>query len=256
MVPILVALGSLVLALCAALGGMALRHALPALHDNDAFNNTVTRSLTLVVSLTSLVLGFMVGSAKGYYDGVQDKLTRVAADAMVLDRGLAHYGPEAREARELLRQTLGSAVRGLWPRHKTQLPGIAVGGAVDGLERLENAIRALPAQDDEQRSLRSEALQSTRDIMQASSLFVTATQNRFQQPILAILALWLVIIFLCFGILAPRNGSAIAVLLMSAVAISGAVFLIQELYNPMSGLLQIPPSTLELTLERIPSHER
>ena len=249
MAPIVVAAGSLALMTCAALVGMALRTALPKHHESAALNDTVTRTLALVVTLTSVVLGFMVGSAKGYYDNVQDKLTRVAADTMMLDRMLVRYGPEAGEARELLRQIAGSAVRVMWPGHATQLPALAAGRPIDGLDRLESAIRAFPVRDEEQRSLQSGALQRTGDIAQAVSLLVTATQTRIQTPIIAILALWLVIIFLGFGLLAPRNGSAVAVLLMSALAASWAIFLIQELYSPLGGLIKIPPSTLEFSLD-------
>ena len=70
-------------------------------------------------------------------------------------------------------------------------------------------------------------------------------------PLLAILVLWLVSIFLAFGLLAPRNGTVIIALLMSALAASGAIFLILEMYDPLGGLMQIPPATLEASLERI-----
>lgn len=249
MTPILVAAGSIVLMFGAALVGMALRIALPENHPSDALKETVTRTLGLVVTLTALVLGFMVGTAKGYYDEVQDKLRRMAADSIVLDRTLGRYGPETGEARELLRQTVGSGVRVLWPTHATSMPALATGKPFDGLERLENTIRKLPAADAWQRSLQAGALQTTRDIAQAGSLLITARQNRIQTPILAILTLWLAIIFLGFGFLAPRNGSAIAVLLLSALAASAAIFLILELYDPLGGLMQIPPSTLEVPFE-------
>jgi hypothetical protein len=251
MAPIVVAAGSLALMACAALVGMALRVALPKHHESAALNETVARALALVVTLTSLVLGFMVGSAKGYYDGVEDKLTRLSADAMLLDRSLARYGPGAGEARELLRQIIGSSVRTLWPGHATEMPALAAGHPVEGLEGLERAIRAFPVRDDEQRALQSAALQSTSDILRtASSLLVTATQTRIQAPIVLILTLWLAIIFLGFGLLAPRNGSAIAALLLSALTASGAVFLIHEMYDPLGGLMQIPPSTLEFSVDR------
>ena len=249
MPPIVVAAGSVAMMFCAALVGMALRTALPENHATDALKDTVTRTLGLVVTLTALVLGFMVGSAKGYYDEVQDKLRRIAADAIVLDRTLARYGPETGEARELLWQCMGSAVRVLWPAHATQMPALATGRPIEGLERLENDIRKLAVGDEWHRSLQSGALQTTRDVGLASSLLLTASQNRIQTPILVILALWLVIIFLGFGVLAPRNGSAIAVLLLSALAASGAIFLILELYDPLGGLMQIPPSTFEATFE-------
>ena len=249
MMPVVVTIGSLVLMSVAVIVGMILRGALPKQHASAELNETTMRAQNLVVTLTALVLGFMVSSAKSHYDGVQDELTRMAADAILLDRTLVRYGPEAGDARQLLRQTIGTAVRILWPDYATRIPGLKGGLPVDGLEQLENSIRSMPVRDDVQRSLQTRALQTTADIVKTSPLLVTASRIGVQAPILVILASWLVIIFVSFGLLAPQNGSAIAVQFMSAVAASGAIFLILELYDPIGGLIQIPPSTLEIAIK-------
>jgi hypothetical protein len=57
---------------------------------------------------------------------------------------------------------------------------------------------------------------------------------------LIILVLWLAIIFLGFSTLAPPNVTAILALTVSAVAVSGAIFLILELDQPFSGVIRIP----------------
>jgi hypothetical protein len=251
MTPIALAAGALVLTFGAALVGMAIRPALPDHHVGDASKDTVMRAVGLVVTLTAIVLGFMVGSAKGYYDDVRDKLNRIAADAIVLDSNLGRFGPDSREARELLRQSMGSAVRMLWPEHAMTMSAPAADRPLDGLERVQDVIRVLPAHDEAQRSLRARALESSAEMAKEGWLLLELAQTRIQAPLLAILVLWLVSIFLAFGLLAPRNGTVIIALLMSALAASGAIFLILEMYDPLGGLMQIPPATLEASLERI-----
>ena len=67
-------------------------------------------------------------------------------------------------------------------------------------------------------------------------------------PLLAIIVSWLVIIFGGFGLLTPRNRTAFTAMLLAAVAAAGALFLIVELYSPVTGVISIPPSTLESAL--------
>ena len=58
-------------------------------------------------------------------------------------------------------------------------------------------------------------------------------------PFLAILVSWLVILFISFGLYAPVNGTTVASLGLSALVVTGAVFLILELYTPYAGLIEI-----------------
>jgi hypothetical protein len=56
---------------------------------------------------------------------------------------------------------------------------------------------------------------------------------------LIIVALWLVVIFVGFSVIAPRNATAIMALMLSALAVSGAIFLILELDEPFGGFIGI-----------------
>ena len=58
------------------------------------------------------------------------------------------------------------------------------------------------------------------------------------------LVTWLVVIFLSFSVLAPRNSLAMTTLLVSVFSISGAMFLIIELDNPFAGLIRISSDPL------------
>ena len=58
-------------------------------------------------------------------------------------------------------------------------------------------------------------------------------------PMLYILTLWLSILFVSFGLFSPSNGTVVAALMLAALSVAGAIYLILELNTPFSGLMQI-----------------
>jgi hypothetical protein len=85
----------------------------------------------------------------------------------------------------------------------------------------------------------------------ATWLLLELTQERVPAAFLVILVSWLVIIFFGFGLFAPSNGTVVCALLFSALAASGAIFLILEMYDPVGGLLKIPVTPLLTALQNI-----
>jgi len=229
----------------AALAGMAVRRRLPEHHTADSSRDTVLRSVALVVTLCSVVLGFLVGSAKSYYSAVEGELTEIAADVAMLDRLLTRYGTDAEPARQLLRQAVEIAASTVWPEHRSSLSQTARGSGLLASERLADAVEALPGGDPRRVWLRDQALGQLADMQHASFMLSRIAQARPQVPMLAVVVSWLVIIFFGFGLVSPATATARASMILAAVAAAGALFLIVELYSPVSGLLQIPPSILE-----------
>jgi len=70
-------------------------------------------------------------------------------------------------------------------------------------------------------------------------------------PLLVVLVFWLTIIFISFGIFAPKNLTVVTTLLFSALAVSGAVLLILEMYSPFVGLIHISSAPLRAALEQL-----
>ena len=62
---------------------------------------------------------------------------------------------------------------------------------------------------------------------------------------------WLVIIFLGFSVLAPPNATTILALMVSAIAVSGAIFLILELDQPFGGFLRISSEPMVNALQQL-----
>src|SRR5258706_2839022 len=86
-----------------ALVGVFLRSALPQQHLSAESKDIVRLGMGLVGTMAALVLGLLVASAKGSYDAQSSELTQMSANIVLLDRILAHYGPEAKQTRDMLR---------------------------------------------------------------------------------------------------------------------------------------------------------
>src|SRR5580765_1852264 len=86
-----------------ALVGMLIRLALPEHHFSAESKDTMKLGMGLIGTMGALVLGLMVSSAKSSYDAQKNELTQMSARVIMLDRVLANYGPETKEAREILK---------------------------------------------------------------------------------------------------------------------------------------------------------
>ena len=75
--------------------------------------------------------------------------------------------------------------------------------------------------------------------------------NSIPLPFLLVLVFWFTIIFSSFGLFAPRNATAIAALLVSALLVCDAIFLILELDRPFEGILQLSSAPLHAALARL-----
>ena len=71
------------------------------------------------------------------------------------------------------------------------------------------------------------------------------------KPILVILVFWLTAIFISFGLFAPRNTTVMTSLFVAGLAVSGAIFLIMEMYEPFAGLIEISSAPLRATLTQL-----
>ena len=113
------------------------------------------------------------------------------------------------------------------------------------------AIQRLSPQNDTQADLKSQAATLAIDVAQIRSLFAAQSVPSISKPMLIILVLWLVIIFLGFSVLAPPNATTLLALTVSALAVSGAIFLILELDEPFGGLIGISSEPMLNALHQI-----
>jgi hypothetical protein len=115
-----------------ALLGMYLRTRLSQHHLSSESKDLVRLGVGLIGTMAALVLGLLVASAKGSYDTQRSELIQMSSRFVVLDRVLAHYGPETKDARDHLRLTVMGMLEQFWPdtvSHRTEKEPSGAGGA-------------------------------------------------------------------------------------------------------------------------------
>src|SRR5215469_2432637 len=95
--------------------GMILRALLPSEHLSAESKGIVQLGMGLIGTMTALVLGLLVASAKGSFDTQRNGLAQLSANVIFLDRTLAHYGPETRDIREMIRAAVADMLKQGWP---------------------------------------------------------------------------------------------------------------------------------------------
>lgn len=129
-----------------ALLGMVLRRIVPRHHLDEESKDVVKLGMGLVGTMAALVLGLLLASAKGSYDAQNAELTQVSANIVLLDRVLAHYGPETAEARQMLRGAVARGLDRMWPQDRG--PVTKMDPASSDNEPLYEKIQALSPKDD------------------------------------------------------------------------------------------------------------
>jgi hypothetical protein len=232
-----------------ALVGLALRSIVPEHHLSGDTKDAVKVGMSLVATMAALVLGLLVASAKTSYDQQRNEMTELSSKIVLLDRVLVHYGPETKDERNLLRNAATRILDQTW----------STGGAghsrseppASGNEVLYDKLQALTPTDETQRSLKAQALTMMMGIGQTRWLMYEQTAEPISVPLLIVLILWLTIIFISFGLLAPANLTVAASYFAAALAVSSAIFLILEMYSPYSGLLRISSTTLRAAIAQL-----
>ncbi|MGD0546167.1 MAG: hypothetical protein ABSB65_17325 [Candidatus Acidiferrales bacterium] len=225
--------------------GMVLRSILPNDNLNSDSKDVVKLGMGLIATMAALVLGLLIASAKGSFDTQSNELTDMSSRIVLLDRVLAHYGPETKDARDDLRSSVERSLA--W----ASTGDIAEFEPSNKGEGLYDKVQRLSPKDDAQRSMQAQAVNLVMSLGQTRWLMTEQKNNSISVSMLVILIFWLTIIFISFGLYAPRNVTVVVSLFVSAVSVSGAIFLILEMYSPYEGLIHVSTAPLRTALAHL-----
>jgi hypothetical protein len=229
--------------------GARLRRLLPADHLSSDSKDAVKLALSLVATMTALLLGLLVSSAKNSFDTARSEVIQMSAKIAFLNRVLVLYGPQTADARRALRDSVTEAVHRTWPaggRQPASLdPNEQMGDAVYA------AISRLAPEDEPQRALKAQAVTLMVQLAELRSLVQAQAVSSLSKPLLIALLIWLVVIFLGFTVLAPPNATSTLALLAGAFSVACAVFIILELDYPFAGVVRIPSEPMIRMLDHL-----
>ena len=229
--------------------GRSVRRHLPDDHLSGDSRDAVKLAMGLVATMTALLLGLLVSSAKETYDTQRTEVIEMAAKVAFLDRVLTAYGAEASGVRARFRDAVADAVHGMWPDEagtRAQLaPNVAVG------DNVYAAIQSLSTRDDMHGGLKAQAVTLSLDLAQLRVLLLAQSMSSVSKPMLIAVVSWLAILFLSFSLIAPPNATTGVAMVAAAFSVSVAIFLILELDQPMGGMIQVSSEPMRNALHQL-----
>ncbi|MBP0588917.1 hypothetical protein J8I87_04105 [Paraburkholderia sp. LEh10] len=236
---------------------------LPEEHRRHETLQLIQLVMTMLVTFAALVLGLLTASAKSSFDTVGNDFRSYAAALIQLDTALREYGPDADSARKLLRTYTAAAIASTWPGEQAP-PGsyprftadlrhdkLEDGRLGDILNASYVAVRQLKPADSYQERTQAECLARFERVIEARWTLIEEAHSSISIPFLTTLTFWLMIIFLSFGLVAPRNALALVMIMLGAVSIASAVYVIVDLDTPLTGPIISSSTPMRNALEHL-----
>lgn len=236
--------------------GLLLRPLLPEEHRKHETVQLVQLVIGMLVTFAALVLSLLTASAKSSFDTATNDMRAYAANLIQLDQRLRDYGPDAAAARTLLRAYTASAIASTWTQERPpagnyyphdpagnndELESRPLGALLDAVG---HEIDTLAPHDAYHQALAGTLPQLFGRVTDTRWRLIEEAHGTISRPFFTMLALWLVLIFLSFGLVAPHNALAIVLILLGAVSISSAVYVIADLDTPFTGQLVVPSDSM------------
>jgi hypothetical protein len=150
----------------------------------------------------------------------------------------------------LAKDLLAQRIEQIWPEEGGAVSLTALSSGA-GINLVQRDLFELSPQTERQTWLRSNALEATSTIAESRWTTVEQIGSRFPWTFFVVVVGWLAVIFLSFGLFAPRNASVIAALLVAAIALAGPIFMMLEMDQPYGGLVKIPSTSLRVALDQM-----
>jgi hypothetical protein len=242
--PMMVALLCLCFILAGTFAGVWLRSRLPGHHLTKESEGVVKLGVGLIATLSALVLGLLISSAKSTYDAKVSEVNQITANIIMIDQLLSEYGPDVRPAREKLRSSVRGMVQKMWSEGDQRSANSSAFTPTTASVETWRLVHSLPTQTEMQRGLNGQIAEAAKSLSQLRLLLFAQSGRSIPVPFLVILVFWLAIIFASFSLFGPMNATVLTFTFLFAVSAAGAIFLIYELDSPFTGMLQISRTTM------------
>ena len=241
----------LILLFGGSLFGMWLQRRLPEHHRRADSIDAVRLVVSMNVTFAALVLGLLVTSVKTDFDDHTDTYRRYGISLIQLDQRLREYGAQAKPIRDELRGFAATVIAVTWsdePRPaEAATTGLTspLGGGDETpvltamLTHIEGAILRLAPSDAMQQKLASLLQDKLEQLQQQRWSLVERSFSRLSPIFIGIVMLWLLIIFVVFGIVSPPNMLTTFVIALSALLVASSLYLTLDLSTPVGGFIAV-----------------
>jgi hypothetical protein len=234
-----------------ALLGAYLHRRVPQHHlerDSRAFVQAI---MGLIATMVALVLGLLVASAKDAYDTQLKEMQQLAANIVRLNSILTHYGPEADEARAALRDAAAAAAERIWPSRQDAPPDLQPFVHQAHTERFYSLIQNLAPGTEAQKFIQTRGLEISADLAETRMLMYAQSKAPISWPFFLVLLFWLTPLFIGFGLFVRFNATVVIAMVLGAMSIASATYLIMDLNHPYAGIIRISDDAMKAALVQL-----
>lgn len=240
----------LLISFCVFLGalvGMQLHRLIAPRHRTAETREVIRLGIGMISVLAALVLGLLTASAKHTFDEAEHNIGSYATNIVLLDRALRHFGVAADPIRASVLQYTDDTVRRTWGDSPPTLP-LEDKDAGALLDRMTHQILALKAQDEDQRWVRSQALEISARLMHTRGTILMNQRGTISPVLLGVVAMWIAFIFAGYSVNAPRNAAVVMAFLVCSLSIGAAIYLILDMDAPFNGAIMVSGEPLKSAL--------
>jgi len=242
-----------------ATGGFLLRAWIPEPHRNQPTIEFVRIVTALLVTFAALVMSLLLASVRSSYDAAFNDRSHYAASLAQLDVCMRDYGPELADARAKLHGYTAAVIASTWPSepppqgviypNTSRMPRLGeVPVLAETMSQIGLAIDALMPTDALHKALAAHCAADFLDVAHARWAVIEDVHGSLSAPFAAVLMFWLTLVFLSFGLQAPRNMLAGLAIGIGIVSVTSVMFVILDLDLPYGGLFGISSTSMRLAL--------
>ena len=230
--------------LCSTTAGAIIGWLLPAHHRGKPMREHGITSVAIVSTIAALGLSLAINNTNVTRIATRQDLTVLSSNIIRVDSLLRRYGEEADPARTILKRYAALKLEDLFPKQPGKSADLLNADTAAALDQLQDGLAGLQPGNDTQRWQRSQALELSNQI--ALARWTIAERDRVEIPAAGInvLAFWLAILFGTYGLFMPRNVTAAAISVLSALAVACAMLLILDARRPFDGVTHLSSRSL------------
>jgi hypothetical protein len=230
--------------------GLILQRVLPETSTTGGPRDMIGAVVGLLTLLSALIMGLLIWTAYGVYAGQNTAIQTLAAKVLQYDLALADYGSEANDLRLQVRHALANTIEQVWNANinDNEFAAHNFAAAIQSLRNRGEAIENLTPSTDQQKQALATAKALNDSIGQSRLQMSFALTNAVSYPLILIVVGWAAILFCGFGLMSKGHTMSLVCVLVGAVAVASAVYMILDLSSPYSGIFRASYEPLEQVL--------
>ncbi|PJO48146.1 hypothetical protein CWE02_10545 [Brucella pituitosa] len=249
----------LIILVVSAAAGAFLRIRLPAPHRSSESVDFLRIVTALLVTFVALVLSLLLASELTSYNTSSHDRNHYAANLTQLDGCMRDFGPELSEQRQQLHGYTAAVIASTWPEEPrptevnypdtSQFPLVGEAPVLTGvMNGIGIALAALQPQDPLHQALATRCKDIFANVTAARWTVIEDTQGSLSEPFAGVLMFWLTMMFLSFGLQAPRNSLSFCIVAIAIASVISVVFVILDLDLPYGGIFGISSHSMRFAL--------